>query len=87
MSCCWCGPVMSSTVRPTLSCGAWSYSSREREPCVLDPCCRRGCAPAEVKFGPLALVVLMNFLKPGERMETQVPRDTARTRSPADSTT
>ena len=44
--------------------------------------------PPEVKFGPLALVVLMNFLKPGARMalETQVPKDTAGTRSPTDST-
>lgn len=44
--------------------------------------------PPEVKFGPSALVVLMNFLKLGTRMalETQVPKDTARTQSPADST-
>lgn len=33
--------------------------------------------PPEVKFGPSALVVLVNFLKLGARMalETQVPKD------------
>lgn len=115
----WTSDVLTCPANSQLLCLVLQI---QETPCVWDPCFRPGYAsaevklgplslvvlknflrprarmswihasgkgvPPEVKFGPLALVVLMNFLKPGARMalETQVPKDTAGTRSPTDST-